>query len=106
MVGGVQIPISDTSTDLSLAFSIFSSENDIPLSKKMCSFGEVSLTGEIRPVPHSEDRIKEAAKHGFDYIIVPKGNANKSLINKYKNIKIIGCSNIQEAISNLENITK
>ncbi len=105
VVGGVQIPISDTSTDLSLAFSIYSSENDIPLSKKICSFGEVSLTGEVRPVPHGEDRIKEAAKHGFEYIFVPKGNANKSLINKYKEIKILGCSNIQEAISKLENIS-
>jgi DNA repair protein RadA/Sms len=37
-------------------------------------FGEVGLTGEIRPVPFGEERLAEAAKHGFKQAIVPIGN--------------------------------
>ena len=40
-------------------------------------FGEVGLGGEIRPVPHGQERVKAAIKQGFNPIIIPKGNADK-----------------------------
>jgi DNA repair protein RadA/Sms len=42
------------------------------------AFGEVGLSGEIRPVPNGEERLKEAATHGFRRAIVPMANAPKS----------------------------
>jgi len=41
-------------------------------------FGEVGLSGEIRPVASGQERIMEAAKHGFKKAIVPAGNVPKS----------------------------
>jgi DNA repair protein RadA/Sms len=41
-------------------------------------FGEVGLSGEIRPVPSGQERLAEAAKHGFTRAIVPRGNAPRS----------------------------
>lgn len=106
VLGGVQIPMEDTSSDLSLVFSIFSASEDFIVPKGLCSFGEVSLTGEIRPVPYGEDRIREAAKHGFKYIILPFDNFSKSIGNKKYNIEIIPVRNIGEAINQLKNIAK
>lgn len=75
IVGGVKI--SETASDVSLAMALLSSENDVPLPRDTCFFGEIGLTGEIRPVPSGEERIKEAIKHGMKTIVVPKGNAPK-----------------------------
>jgi DNA repair protein RadA/Sms len=47
------------------------------LPEKTVAFGEVGLSGEIRPVPNGEERLKEAATHGFKRAIVPKANAPK-----------------------------
>jgi DNA repair protein RadA/Sms len=105
VVGGMQVPSTETSSDLSVCFAVLSSVEDIPISKKIASFGELSLSGEIRPVPNGEDRIKEAEKHGFEYIIVPKANTNKKLIENSK-IKIIPVTNISAAIEELYKIIK
>ena len=45
------------------------------MSRDLAAFGEVGLAGEIRPVPNGQDRMQEAAKHGFRRVIVPKANA-------------------------------
>ena len=54
------------------------------LTSAACSFGEVGLSGEIRPVPNGQERLKEAAKHGFKYVILPRGNAPQKAIRAYK----------------------
>lgn len=104
LVGGVQIQSEDTSSDLSLVYSLYSSMEDFIIPKDTCSFGEISLTGEVRPVPFSEERIKEAEKHGFKNIIVPKSNANKQLIEKYNKINIIPVKSIMDAIGEINKI--
>ncbi|MDH5484240.1 MAG: DNA repair protein RadA, partial [Gammaproteobacteria bacterium] len=43
----------------------------------MIAFGEIGLAGEIRPVPNGQERIKEAAKHGFTHAVIPKENMPK-----------------------------
>src|SRR5262249_28288325 len=75
VVGGLRV--SETAADLALLLAIVSSLRNQPLSAKLIVFGEVGLAGEIRPVPSGQERLKEAAKHGFSHAIVPKTNAPK-----------------------------
>ena len=72
VVGGVRV--SETGADLAVILAILSSMRDHPLDTKLVVFGEVGLAGEIRPVQNGEDRLREAAKHGFTQAIVPKAN--------------------------------
>ena len=55
--------------------ALLSSLSGKPLAQDLAVFGELGLTGEIRPVPYGEDRLREAAKHGFRRAIVPLANA-------------------------------
>lgn len=63
VVGGVKV--TETSADLALLLAMVSSLRDRPLPQDLVVFGEVGLAGEIRPVPSGQERISEAAKHGF-----------------------------------------
>ena len=71
-VGGVRIV--EPAADLAVLMSVISSFRDRALPESMVIFGEVGLAGEIRPVPSGEDRLREAAKHGFSKAIVPGAN--------------------------------
>jgi DNA repair protein RadA/Sms len=75
VVGGVRI--TETAADLAVLLAVLSSFRDRPLPEGLVAFGEVGLTGEIRPVPNGQDRLREAAKHGFKLAILPKANAPK-----------------------------
>lgn len=70
IAGGIKV--NDTAIDLAVLSSILSSSLDIVIDKDYCLAGEVGLSGEIRPVNRIEQRIMEAQKLGFKYIIVPK----------------------------------
>jgi DNA repair protein RadA/Sms len=72
VVGGIKV--LETGSDLALLFAIVSSFRDRPLPEDLVVFGEVGLSGEIRPVPSGQERIQEARKHGFRRAIVPHGN--------------------------------
>ena len=75
VVGGVRI--AETASDLAVLMAALSSFRDRPLPTDLIVFGEVGLAGEIRPVPNGEERLREAAKHGFKQAIVPQANAPK-----------------------------
>jgi hypothetical protein len=75
VVGGVKV--LETASDLALMAAVMSSLRNRPLPHDLLVFGEVGLSGEVRPVPSGQERLKEAAKHGFKRAIVPKGNAPK-----------------------------
>lgn len=75
VVGGLRI--SETGVDLALLLAVLSSLRNQPLPQELIVFGEVGLSGEIRPVPSGQERLREAAKHGFKHAIIPKGNAPK-----------------------------
>ena len=64
-------------SDLAVVLAMVSSLRSRALPKGLCVFGEVGLTGEIRPCPRGQDRLKEAAKLGFSKAIVPRANAPK-----------------------------
>jgi DNA repair protein RadA/Sms len=56
-----------------------SSLRDQPVPHSLIAFGELGLAGEIRPVPFGEERLREAAKHGFKSAVVPEANVPKRL---------------------------
>ena len=62
--------VSDTGLDLAIAAAIISSYFDRPLAEGVCCAGEIGLSGEIRPAPRTYQRILEAARLGFDRIVV------------------------------------
>lgn len=73
VVGGVRI--GETAADLALLMAALSSYRDRTLARDLVIFGELGLAGEIRPVPYGEERVQEAAKHGFRHALVPRANA-------------------------------
>lgn len=94
VVGGVKV--NETSADLALIMAIVSSLRDMPLPRDMIVFGETGLAGEIRPVSGGQERLREAAKHGFKRAIIPAANAPKE---KIKGLTIIPVEKISEAIA-------
>lgn len=93
VVGGLQIV--ETAADLPILFAILSSLRNRPLPSELITFGELGLAGEIRPVPGGQERLKEAAKHGFKTAIVPQGNATKKTLD---GMKVIAVQSLKEAI--------
>jgi DNA repair protein RadA/Sms len=77
-VGGVKIV--ETAADLAVLLAIVSSLKEKPLPPKLIVFGEVGLTGEVRPVQNGQERLKEALKHGFTQAIIPEANCPKKPI--------------------------
>jgi DNA repair protein RadA/Sms len=72
IVGGLHV--SETAADLAVALAIVSSMRETPVPTEVVVFGEVGLTGEVRPVPFGEERLIEAQKHGFRRALVPRAN--------------------------------
>ncbi|MBL4819931.1 MAG: DNA repair protein RadA [Gammaproteobacteria bacterium] len=96
VVGGVKV--TETSADLAVILALVSSIRDQALSRELVAFGEVGLAGEIRPVPGGQERLKEAAKHGFKRAIVPRANLPR---NKISGMEVIGVSKVSEALEAL-----
>ena len=97
VVGGVRV--LETSADLALLSAIVSSFRDRVLPQELVIFGEVGLSGEIRPVPSGQERLAEAAKHGFTRAIVPRGNLPKQAID---GMQVVGVNKLSEALAALE----
>ena len=93
VVGGVKV--NETSADLALLLAIVSSFRDKSLPKDLVVFGEVGLSGEIRPVPGGQERLREAAKHGFTRAIVPQQNMPKT---KIEGIEVVPVSKVAQAL--------
>ena len=78
VVGGVRIV--ETGADLALLVAVLSSFKNRILPRDLICFGELGLTGEVRPVPNGQERLREAQKHGFTQAIVPRANLPKQPI--------------------------
>ncbi|MDY0642425.1 DNA repair protein RadA [Pasteurella multocida] len=98
VVGGVKV--TETSADLALLLALISSFRNRPLPQDLVVFGEVGLAGEIRPVPSGQERIGEAAKHGFKRAIVPFANRPKSAV---PNMDVFTVKKLSDALVILEN---
>ena len=57
-----------------MLLALYSSFRDKALNTQVVCFGEVGLSGEIRPVPEGQERLKEAASHGYRHAIIPAAN--------------------------------
>ncbi|UJT83041.1 DNA repair protein RadA [Edwardsiella piscicida] len=99
VVGGVKV--SETSADLALLMSLVSSLRDRPLPQDLVIFGEVGLAGEVRPVASGQERIIEAAKHGFRRAIVPHANEPKKAI---PNMTVYGVKKLSDALDILQDL--
>lgn len=93
VVGGVKIV--ETSADLAVLLALVSSFRDAALPRDLIVFGEVGLSGEIRPVPNGQDRLKEAAKHGFKKAIVPLSNLPRETLD---GVELVGVKSLNEAL--------
>ncbi|MDT7526635.1 MULTISPECIES: DNA repair protein RadA [Pseudidiomarina] len=96
VVGGVRV--TETGADLALLLAIVSSFREQPLPRDVIIFGEVGLSGEIRPVQNGLARLNEAAKHGFTKAIVPYGNRPKETI---AGMQVTAVKTLQEALDTL-----
>ncbi|GAA3922660.1 DNA repair protein RadA [Luteimonas lutimaris] len=94
VVGGIRV--QETAADLPVLLAVLSSLRDQPLADKTIAFGEVGLSGEIRPIPNGEERLKEAATHGFRRAIVPKANAPKG--GSYKGMEVVAVERLADAL--------
>ncbi len=98
-VGGVRI--GEPAADLAVCLAVVSSLTDKPISAKVAVFGEIGLAGEVRPAPRGQDRLKEAAKLGFEKAILPRANQPKA---KIDGLEIIAVERVDQAVQVLRNL--
>ncbi len=96
VVGGVRL--AETAADLAVVATLVSSMSGRPLPQDLVVFGELGLTGEIRPVPYGEERLREALKHGFRRAIVPRANVPRQALD---GLDIVAAARISEALAAL-----
>ncbi len=92
LVGGIKI--TETAADIAILLAVMSSLKEKPLPHDLIVFGEVGLSGEIRPVQYGQERLKEAAKLGFKRAIVPKANQSKQVLD----IEVLAVSHLKEVL--------
>lgn len=96
VVGGVKV--LETAADLALLATVISSLRNKPLAHDLLVFGEVGLSGEIRPVPSGQERLKEAVKHGFKRAIIPQANAPKTTP---EGLTVVAVTRLEQALEAL-----
>lgn len=96
VVGGLDI--DEPAWDLPVALALASSLREVPLPHDLVVFGELGLTGEVRPVTFGEERIREAAKLGYRRALVPEANLPREPI---PGIDLRGVARIEDAISRI-----
>jgi len=92
VAGGLRV--NEPAADLAVASALVSSISDIPVPENSILFGEIGLSGEIRPVGQTDARLKEAAKLGFTTAIIPAGSKIKD-----SNMQIIEVDHLTEIVS-------
>jgi DNA repair protein RadA/Sms len=93
VVGGIQI--SETGWDLPVVLALASSLSDRTVPNSLISFGEIGLTGEVRPVAYGEERLREAQKQGFKVAVVPKENTPRKPLD---GLHVIPVARVGEAL--------
>jgi DNA repair protein RadA/Sms len=98
-VGGVRI--GEPAADLAVSLAVVSSLSDRPIPDKVVVFGEIGLAGEVRPAPRGQERLKEAAKLGFEKAIVPRANQPKA---KISGLEVITVERVDQAVQVLREL--
>lgn len=99
VVGGIKV--TETSSDLAIVVGVVSSLKDKVIPHDVFFFGEIGLSGEIRPVANGHARLNDAAKHGFKKAVIPKANVPKTAI---KGLEILGVSTLSEGLAILSDL--
>ncbi len=89
--------LDEPAVDLAVAMALVSGVRDRAIPDDTVIFGEVGLSGEVRTVPKTVERVKEAARLGFNRCIVPKASL-KQLASLKDQIEIAGVSRLSEAL--------
>ena len=98
-VGGMRI--GEPAADLAVSLAVVSSLTDRAIPDRVLAFGEVGLAGEVRPAPRGQDRLREAAKLGFEKAIVPKANQPKV---KIAGLEVLAVERVDQAVQLLRNL--
>jgi DNA repair protein RadA/Sms len=98
-VGGVRI--GEPAADLAVSLAVVSSLTDRAIPEKVLAFGEIGLAGEVRPAPRGQDRLREAAKLGFEKAVIPKANLPRG---KIAGLEILAVERIDQAVQLLRNL--
>jgi DNA repair protein RadA/Sms len=98
-VGGVRI--GEPAADLAVCLALVSSFADRPIGPRVAVFGEIGLAGEVRPAPRGQDRLREAAKLGFEKAIVPLANQPKARI---AGLEVLPVERVDQAVQLLRNL--
>ena len=93
VVGGVRL--NETGWDLPVVLALASSLSDRIIPNSLICFGELGLTGEVRPVAYGEERLREAQKQGFKIAIVPKENVPRKPL---EGLHVIAVGRVGEAL--------
>jgi DNA repair protein RadA/Sms len=93
LVGGLEV--TETACDLPVALALVSSLADKAIAQSLVAFGEIGLTGELRPVAYGEERLREAAKQGFTTALVARDHAPRAPID---GLKVIAAGRSDEAL--------
>jgi DNA repair protein RadA/Sms len=93
VVGGLDI--DEPAWDLPVALALASSLRDFALPPDLVVYGELGLTGEVRPVTFGEERIREAAKLGFKRALVPEANLPRAPVD---GMEVRGVARIEDAL--------
>ena len=101
VTGGVRVV--ETGADLALIVAVYSSFRNRALPSDLVVFGEIGLTGEIRPVVNGQERIAEAVKHGFRTAIVPEANRTPKAI---KGINVETVRSLSEALQLVDQVAQ
>ena len=98
-VGGMRI--GEPAADLAVSLAIVSSLTDRAIPEKVLAFGEIGLAGEVRPAPRGQDRLREAAKLGFEKAVIPKANLPRGQI---AGLEIFAVERVDQAVQLLRNL--
>jgi len=98
VVGGIRI--TETASDLAVVLAILSSLRNRALPDDLVAFGEIGLSGELRPVPNGEERVKAALSQGFKRILLPQGNQRG--LKASVDCQLLGAKSLQQALDLLD----
>ena len=94
VAGGVRI--DEPGADLAIALAIVSAAKGSPLKPKLAAFGEVGLTGRLRPAAQAERRLEECGKLGIAGVVVPNGTGQSKTAVRGK-IRILEAETLRQA---------
>lgn len=96
VVGGVRV--EETASDLPMCMALISSYRNRAVDRRSIAFGEIGLTGEVRPVPSGQERLAEAYKQGFVRAVIPYDNAPRHALEGMEIVAVRRVTELMELV--------